>query len=163
MKKFRLVGVGGTFDELHKGHLALLNKAFEVGESVWIGLVTDDFAKRLLKNHEIAPYSERLEELTRYLEGMGFGGRFKVTPIDDPYGPAAISGELEAIVVSQETEPMAHRINEARKSYGLAPLEVVVINMVPAENHIPISSTRIRLGEIDREGRLLRPRGSANL
>ncbi|RLI19385.1 phosphopantetheine adenylyltransferase, partial [Candidatus Bathyarchaeota archaeon] len=32
----------------------------------------------------------------------------------------------------------------------------VVIDMVPAENHIPISTTRIRRGEIDREGNLLK-------
>ncbi|MEM2081946.1 MAG: adenylyltransferase/cytidyltransferase family protein, partial [Candidatus Bathyarchaeia archaeon] len=38
MKRFRKVAVGGTFDELHKGHKALLMKAFEIGTRVLIGL-----------------------------------------------------------------------------------------------------------------------------
>ena len=59
-------------------------------------------------------------------------------------------------MVSRETEPRAREINEKRKAMGLPPLHVVVIEMVPAENHVSISTTRIRWGEIDREGHLLR-------
>jgi len=58
--------------------------------------------------------------------------------------------------VSRETEPRAYEINEIRKKKGLPPLGVVTIEMVPSEDFIPISSTRIHLREIDREGRLLR-------
>jgi len=154
--KFRIVGVGGTFDELHKGHRALLMKAFEVGECVWIGLTTDEFASRLSKNHKVAPYEDRLKELKRFLEEEGLLSRARVIPLGDPYGPAATSEEMEVIVVSRETEPGAHKINFIREKNGLPPLKVIVIDMVPAENHIPISTTRIRRGEIDREGRLLK-------
>jgi pantetheine-phosphate adenylyltransferase len=59
-------------------------------------------------------------------------------------------------VVSRETEPVALRINEKRKEIGIGPLEIIVINMVPSENHKPISTTRIRAGEIDREGHVLK-------
>ncbi|MEM2673784.1 MAG: adenylyltransferase/cytidyltransferase family protein, partial [Candidatus Bathyarchaeia archaeon] len=42
MNRFRVVAVGGTFDELHKGHKTLLMTAFEHGENVLIGLCTDE-------------------------------------------------------------------------------------------------------------------------
>jgi pantetheine-phosphate adenylyltransferase len=51
---------------------------------------------------------------------------------------------------------MANRINAERTRRGLKPLEIVVIDMVPSENHAPISTTRIRRGEIDREGKLIK-------
>ncbi|TRO46069.1 phosphopantetheine adenylyltransferase, partial [Candidatus Bathyarchaeota archaeon] len=60
MKKFRKVAVGGTFDELHKGHRVLLVKAFEVGENVLIGLCTDDFVKKMGKPQVTASYEARL-------------------------------------------------------------------------------------------------------
>jgi pantetheine-phosphate adenylyltransferase len=61
---------------------------------------------------------------------------------------------IEALVVSEETETNATKINEQRKKVGLAPLKIITINMVPSENCGPISTTRIRKGEMDREGRL---------
>ena len=155
-RRFRVVGVGGTFDELHKGHRALLEKAFEIGDLVWIGLSTDGFARKLCKNHEVAPYESRERELRYFLKKRGLSSRVRITPLEDPYGPAVTSREIEALVVSRETEPAARKINLLREKNGLPPLEVFVIDMVPAENHVPISSTRIRWGEIDREGRLLK-------
>jgi pantetheine-phosphate adenylyltransferase len=154
--KFKTVAVGGTFDEFHKGHRALLMKAFEVGNRVLIGLCTDKFAKKLWKPHKVAPYEERLEELKEFLRKQGVLGRAEIMPLSDPYGVTLSKGCVEAIVVSRETEQRANEINEKRKTMGLPPLHIVVIEMVPAENHVSISTTRIRWGEIDREGHLLR-------
>lgn len=154
--RFRLVAVGGTFDELHRGHRTLLMKAFERGERVWIGLCTDELARKLCKNHDVAPYRDRAEELMRFLEEAGVSDRAKITPLSDPYGPAARSGEIEAIVVSRETERRARELNALRVRNGLKPLEIIVIDMVLAEDRVPISATRIRRGEIDREGRVLK-------
>ncbi len=141
---------------LHKGHKALLRKAFEVGELVIIGLTTDEFARSLRKPHEIAPYQERLAELMAFLMEEGVLHRAEVVALNDPYGPPAWNGGYDAIVVSEETEPGARVINELRARRGLKPLDVVVIPLVRAENGKPISTTRIRAGEIDREGRPLR-------
>lgn len=155
-KKFDMVAVGGTFDEFHKGHRALLIKAFEVGNHVLVGLCADEFAKEIRKPHEVATYEERLKELKEFLEKLGGLDRAEIIPLHDPYGVTLTNTRLDAIVVSRETEPRAHEINKKRTAKGLQPLEVVVIDMVPAENHVSISTTRIRLKEIDREGCLLR-------
>jgi pantetheine-phosphate adenylyltransferase len=69
-KRFKVVAVGGTFDELHKGHKALLLKAFEVGEQVLIGLCTDEFVAKMKKPHIVASYNERLAELRPSCRGM---------------------------------------------------------------------------------------------
>lgn len=156
MKKFKAVAVGGTFDEFHKGHRALLTKAFEVGERVLIGLSSDELARELRKPHKVASYTERLSDLKGFLAKCGLSDRAKIVTLHDPYGVTLSEGCVEAIVVSGETEPTAREINEKRKAKGLPPLSVVVIDMVPAENHAPISTTRIHEGEIDREGHLLK-------
>jgi len=155
-KRFKEVAVGGTFDEFHKGHRILLFKAFEVGEQVLIGLCSDEFFKKLNKPHPAAPYEKRLEELKHFLREHGFLERAKIIPLNDVYGVTLRTASVDALIVSRETEPMGLAINEERKERGLSPLKVVVIDMVPSENHAPISTTRIHTGEIDREGHLLK-------
>lgn len=155
MKRFKAVAVGGTFDELHKGHQALLMKAFEVGERVLIGLSSDEFARELRKPHTVASYTKRLSDLERFMMKRGLSDKAVIVILHDSYGVTLSKGCVEAIVVSRETEPTASEINKRREAKGLPPLSVVVIDMVPAENHAPISTTRIREGEIDREGHLL--------
>jgi len=156
MRKFKAVAVGGTFDEFHKGHRALLQKAFEVGEQVYIGLCSDDFARKLRKSHRIATYDERLGNLEHFLKRMNVLDRAKIIPLNDPYGVTLSRGCIEAIVVSRETEPRTYDINEKRKVKGLPPLNVIVIEMVQAEDDVPISTTRIRRGEINHEGHVLK-------
>lgn len=165
MKKrlFKVVAVGGTFDEFHKGHRTLLLKAFEVGEKVLIGLCTDEFVQKMRKPHETAPYKQRLEELENFLKRKNLFKRAKIMPLNDAYGVTLSRGCLEALVVSKETEPTALKINEERREMGIQPLNIIVIDMVPSENHFPISTTRIRKGEIDREGRLIKSHNSSTL
>ena len=156
MKKFRKVAVGGTFDELHKGHRSLLVKAFEVGEKVLIGLCTDEFVKKMGKPHVTAPYETRLKELQAFLEKSNLTEKADITPLNDPYGKTLTDKCIEALVVSEETEKIAVKINQKRNEKSLPPLKIITISMVPAENYKPISTTRIREGEIDREGHLLK-------
>jgi cytidyltransferase-like protein len=156
MKQFRKVAVGGTFDELHKGHKILLIKAFEVGEIVLIGLCTDEFVTKMGKPHVTAPYEERLEDLQAFLEKLDLSDKAEIIPLEDPYGDTLTNRCIEALVVSEETEKIAIKINQKRSEKRLPLLKIVTISMVPAENYKPISTTRIRKGEIDHEGHLLK-------
>ena len=42
--KYDAVALGGTFDIIHIGHIALLEKGFSISKKVIIGLTSDDFA-----------------------------------------------------------------------------------------------------------------------
>ena len=156
MKRVKKVAVGGTFDELHRGHKTLLDKAFEVGEKVVIGLSSEEFVLKMGKPHVTALYNERYNELEAYLKDLGLAERAEIVPLNDPFGLTISCKNLEALVVSKETQKIAEKINEQRQKEGLQLLEIVTVNMVPAENNDPISTTRIRSGEIDRNGHLLK-------
>ncbi len=156
MAKFEKVAVGGTFDELHRGHKTLLLRAFEIGDRVLIGLSSDDLVGNLGKPHVTATYEERQRSLEVWLGEHGFSGRCEIVPLLDAFGSTIKDPEIEALVVSEETKPTAEKINGLRKKAGMPTLEIVSISMVPSQNCRPISTTRIRLGEMDREGRLLK-------
>ncbi len=151
--KYKMVATGGTFDHIHKGHIALLAKSFEVGDAVVIGLTSDEFARREGKNPDQS-YDERAKALEVLIHARFPGKRYKIAKLDDYYGPGIASSEVEAIVVSRETASRVPLANDLRKAKGFAPLEVVVVDYVLADDSKPISSTRIRNGEIDIEGKL---------
>lgn len=156
MKKYDKVAVGGTFDELHRGHKALISKAFEVGEKVVIGLSSDEFVSKMSKAHKTASYAERFNELHTYLENAGLADRAEIVPLKDPFGLTISGKDLDALVVSKETESIAEKINEVRNKASLKPLKIITVDMVQAENSFPISTTRIRKGEIDRNGHIMK-------
>ena len=155
-KKFKMVVVGGTFDEFHKGHRALLMKAFEIGNHVIIGLSTDKFVNKLRKPHKVSTYNDRLRNLEAFLKEQEVSSGAEVLPLNDPYGVTVSNNLLDAIVVSKETEQQAHEINVKREASRLPPLKIIVVNKVLAENGIPISTTRIRQKEINHKGKLLK-------
>ncbi|MGB9636146.1 MAG: inosine/xanthosine triphosphatase [Thermoplasmata archaeon] len=146
-----IAGVGGTFDIFHKGHEALLQKAFEVAERVLIGITTDAFAS--LKG-QIRPFEERKKGVSEFVSQ--FKKEFEIIPLEDPYGITLEKG-LDILVVSSETLSRAREINRMRMQKGLKKLKIVVVKRVLAEDLFPVSSTRIRNGEINRLGKRLKP------
>ncbi|WP_296879313.1 phosphopantetheine adenylyltransferase [uncultured Methanobrevibacter sp.] len=148
-KKYSKVAVGGTFDKFHDGHKKLLSTAFEMGDRVEIGVTSDAFGG--LKGN-IDPCEERMKNLKCFFSDKS---NFTVVPLEDPFGTTIYDGDFEAIVVSKETEPTAVKINEIRVSKGMKPLDIIVVNFVMAYDGNPISSTRIRSGEINNNGNLI--------
>lgn len=160
LARFRVVATGGTFDEIHAGHIALLAKAFELGDHVIIGVTSDQFVKHKKLNH---PFEERVASLKKIIKQEFRGGDYEVAKLDSEFGPAVTTGDVGALVASTETAAKGVRLNKLRTKSGLAPVEVVAVDLVKAEDGKPISSTRIRAGEIDWRGRLLKAgRGRLN-
>lgn len=153
--KYRKVATGGTFDHLHRGHEALLSKSFEVGEEVIIGVTSDDFARSREGKSPDQGYDARVSSLQEYMARHFPGRRYSIVKLDDYFGPGIASPEVEAIVVTKETESRVDLANKLRAEKGFPPLQVVVVEFILGQDGEPISSTRIRRGEMDRDGRLL--------
>jgi pantetheine-phosphate adenylyltransferase len=154
-QRLEIVSVGGTFDVMHKGHWILLEEAFVVGEKVIIGLTTDEFASSLNKPHVIDCFEKRLKDVKTFLHDNNFEHRATIVPLEDPYGPTIYNEKIEGLIVSEETEPGAEKINKIRINKGLKPLLIIVLKMILAEDGIPISSSRIRRQEVDKYGYLV--------
>jgi len=139
----------GTFNILHEGHKRLLEKAFEVGDQVLIGLTADGMASS--SRSETVPYYIRKKELESFLEKMT--KPWEIIEIRDIYGPKKKVDEADIIVVSQETLPNAEKINKDRSSRGIRPLQIVVIPFINAFDDKKISSTKIMKGEYAKNGK----------
>ncbi len=140
------VCVGGTFDIMHEGHKALISKAFEIGEEVFIGITADELADKLGKR--VRKYEERKRDIEEFLEKRKWLNRAKIAPLYNVYG-LTLDEDFDAIVVSPETKKRADEINEMRENKGMKKMKVVCIPYICAEDGIPITTTRIKSGEIE--------------
>jgi len=142
--------VGGTFDHFHKGHEAILETACDLSGSIIVGITGDEFAEKF-RTGQIEPFQIRKQKVEKFLDSLGT--RYSIVEINDFYGPSTTEKGLDAIVVSEETSLRAKEINAVRVKKGLKKMSIVEVPYVLAEDGKPISSERIRRGEIDEEGK----------
>jgi pantetheine-phosphate adenylyltransferase len=149
------VALGGTFDPVHDGHRKLFERAFELGD-VTVGLTSDELAPttRHVERY-VRPYDRRKRDLEAELapRAKEHDRQFAVRELTEPTG-IAVEPQFDALIVSPETREGGERINEIRRERGHDPLELIVVDHVPAEDGDRISSTRIVAGEIDEHGNL---------
>ena len=153
MTQFGIVALGGTFDIIHKGHMALLSKSFEISEHAIIGLTGDELAQKMGKNLQ-NNYQKRLETLESTIKKNFPNSSYSISLLKNDFGPAAIEGKLDALVVSEETGTKGEKLNKLRKEKGLSQVQIIVVPMVLAEDGGRISTTRIKNSEIDTQGKL---------
>ena len=153
MELFDLVAMGGTFDAIQSGHMALLNKAFSISSKVIIGLTSDQLATKKGKNL-VNDYSKRLSLLKSVIEKNFPNISYEISKLENDFGPAVIEGSVKALVVSEETSNKGLLLNDLRAERNLSPVKIVVVPMVLAEDGKVISTTRIKNSEIDGSGNL---------
>ena len=154
MSKFSLIAMGGTFDIIHRGHLTLLENAFEISDKVIIGLTSDEFVQKKGKT-PIHKYDERLKNLISVIFQKFPNTNFEISQLNNDFGPAVLEKDVQALIVSDETSDQGNVLNKLRTERNLPPVEVIVVPMFLAKDGVRISSTRIKNSEIDSDGNLL--------
>lgn len=151
MNKFKLVTAGGTFDRFHKGHRKLLQTAFKTSDKVVVGVTSNEFANsKILKAG--TPLILRKQEIQDFLFKHKLTKRAEVVEISDMFGTLNKPTQIEAMIVTSETKPNALKVNNWRQANNLPILKIEEAELELAQDDQPISSTRIRMGEINREG-----------
>jgi inosine/xanthosine triphosphatase len=140
--------VAGTFNVIHDGHKALLERAFEVGDNVLIGLTSDRMAQEQRPN--AVSFELRKKALERYLYARD---NYAIFEIDDIYGPNEIMDTVDILVVSEETLDNGMKVNEYRIRRGLDPLDISVVPLVLSDDGKKISASSILDGRYGRSGK----------
>lgn len=143
MKK---ASVSGTFNRFHKGHRALIDKAFEVGDEVYIGITSNRMA--ISKDVKVSDYDSRKRVVEDYISKKGKPYSFMM--IEDPLELEQMMG-MDVLVVSEETVVNGRKIVDSLAKKGKR-LELVVIPLVGSKKCEKISSTDIIKGLYDEEG-----------
>jgi pantetheine-phosphate adenylyltransferase len=146
MDKFNLAGLGGTFDHLHEGHKMLLSAAFKIAKHVAIAICTDKLLQNKKDKDLIESYEVRVKNVENFLinELKISKNSYEIIPLDDPFGPAISSTDLEVHVSSEETIENSKKINQIRIQKGLKPLYLLMIPLVLDEHGRKVSSSDIR-------------------
>jgi len=147
MAKLERCLVGGTFDRFHQGHKALLNTALEVAEYVEVWITND--AMSAAKSPILQSFEDRREAIIAWSDE-----RITTHELEDNFGPAPNRKNCDSIICTPETLGNCQQINEIRLNNGLLPLDIIEVPHSLDETGGIISSSRIRAGLIDCDGKL---------
>ena len=151
--KFKNSILGGTFDHLHVGHQIFLDQAFKTSDKVIIGITSQNFFKGKILPTAIEDFDIRKKSLKKYLQKKGYIKRATLITINDIYGNSLIEKEIDAIFVSETGITNAQLINNKRLEINFPEIEIIKVPFLKDGDGKIISSTNIRLGLIDKNGK----------
>tara|TARA_B100001013_G_scaffold73436_2_gene39006 strand:+ start:137 stop:604 length:468 start_codon:yes stop_codon:yes gene_type:complete len=154
MYKYKKAAVGGTFDILHLGHKRLLERTFELSSHVVIGITSDNFVSKLNKTTS-NDYNLRVRNLENFVKFKFPNHKFEIFKLEDYFGPASFLYDIDIIVLTTENHHRLESLNRTRTLNGLSAIISEIVDIINAKDGYPISSTRIKKGEIDSSGNLL--------
>lgn len=152
--KFKKLLVGGTFDHFHLGHERFLERSISLAEEITLGITSSSFTNKKDPIFPIEAFSVRKKSVKSFFQNKKV--KFKIIKINDFFGPSLSSVFNDAaLFVSEENVTNGNLINNEREKQKLPPLKIVTFKeQIKAEDGIPISSFRIRRGEINRTGKV---------
>ena len=151
--EYNLVALGGTFDIIHAGHIAILDKGFSISKKVIIGLTSDELVQKKGKKL-LYDFQTRFSTLESLLKDRFPNSVFEIAKLDNDFGPAVIEDNVNALVVSEETRNKGILLNKLRLDKDQSSVTIIVVPMVLAKDGTRISTTRIRNSEIDAKGNI---------
>lgn len=154
LPRFKLGILGGTFDHLHAGQKAFLEKAFLVCQEILIGLTSEKFTQDKFISKTVLPFKKRKQELEKFLKTKKFFKRARIVEIDSPFPPAIFNPKIECLFMTEKTEKNAQILNLKRIKKNLPSLRMIKFPIVTNDQGECISSEKIRLGQMDRAGRV---------
>ena len=141
--------IGGTFDRFHIGHRNLFISGLSKCQAIEVWITVDSIARK--KDIRINPWEQRVEEIKQALDA--YSERLSFHELTNLHGPAPTHEQASAIICTSETMSECEEINTMRGESGLFELEIICVEHTTSWDDFPISSSRIRNGEIDREGK----------
>ena len=139
--------VAGTFNILHEGHKALLDRAFQLGDEVYIGITSDRMASS--SRDRLNTYYIREKAVKEYAASKK--KPFSVFTIDDIYGPDEMMDHVDVLVVSEETLANGKEVVRKASEKGKK-MELSVVSIVQKSDGGKLSSTDIMNGSCSRNG-----------
>ena len=141
-----IAALAGTFNVIHDGHKALIERAFSLSDDVRIGITSDSMASR--KN--MVPFYLREKAMRDYLSSIGKDA--SIFMIEDMYGPKDMMDDVDVLVVSEETYENGRKVSEWRKGLNGRPIELSMVPLVLNDDGKKISSTDIMNGSYSKDG-----------
>lgn len=155
MPKYTAIGLGGTFDHFHLGHQQFLKTASQLAQQLYVGVTVPELSQQKVAAHLIQDFPQRLDQLRCFLLENHISA--VVFALSDAYGPTLANSPVQAVAVTEHTRSGGERINQRRAELDLPALPVHLCPLVRDQSGEFLSSTRIRLGEVSRDGVVFAP------
>lgn len=152
MEYFSHLLLAGTFDHLHLGHKHFIQEASQKAKKFSLGLCSSWVKKKKKFSSSLQTTRKRLKSLKNFLKEIKIEEKTKIFLLKDKYGPSVFKNDFDALAVSDESLEGGLLVNQKRKNKGLKPLKLAKISLIHCKDKQKLSSSRIRAGEIDRQG-----------
>lgn len=144
--------LGGTFDHFHAGHAHFIAEAASLGQPLIIGVTSTLLTTHKKHFNSLQSYEERAQSVASFCVSKNIP--YTIVELTDTFGPTISNPAISKLAFTSDTRRGADQINEERNRHKLPALQLHEVSLKYAVDGYPISSERIRGGEINRSGTL---------